>query len=110
MIAAAAICPCPPLIAAELTGQADILPDLRAACAAAVKALLAAAPDVIVVAGPDEETCRWDPAGRLDLAAYAPALGLAGRPRPPAAPLPLALGIGGLLLDQAGYAGPRVYQ
>ena len=53
MIVAAAICPCPPLLARELTGQAEVLPELRAACAAAVGSLAAAGPDVIVVAGPD---------------------------------------------------------
>jgi hypothetical protein len=123
MIVAAALCPCPPLLAAELTGQADILPELRDACAAAVARLVASDPDVIAVVGPDEQTGPWPPDGRLDIAAYAPALargaasegggpdgggvpgavGAAARP-----PLPLSLGIGALLLDEAGYAGPRV--
>ncbi len=44
MIVAAALCPCPPLLAAELTGQADILPELRAACAVAVARLVASGP------------------------------------------------------------------
>jgi hypothetical protein len=138
VIVAAAICPSPPLLAPELTGQADILPELRAACAASVARLLAAAPDVIVVAGPAETTGPCDPAGRLSLASFAPAL-RQGRPladnskkrhagpavappavaapavAPPAVvasavappPLPLALGIGAMLLDDAGYTGPR---
>ena len=133
MIVAAAICPSPPLLAPELTGQADILPELRAASAAAVARLLAAAPDVVVVAGPAETTGPCDPAGRLSLASFAPAL-RQGRPLadnskkrhagpavppPPvipsavapsavaAPPLPLALGIGAMLLDDAGYTGPR---
>jgi hypothetical protein len=113
VIISAAICPCPPLLARELTGQALLLPELRDACAAAVEHLMAARPDVIVVAGSDEETRAWDPAGRLDLTAYAPALGLRGATAPAAggAPaLPLALGMGGLLLDGAGYSGPRAYQ
>ncbi len=63
VIVAAAICPSPPLLAPELTGQADILPELRAASAAAVARLLAAAPDVVVVAGPAETTGPCDPAG-----------------------------------------------
>jgi hypothetical protein len=110
VIVAAAVCPSPPLLAAPLTGQADILPDLRAACAAAVTRLLAAAPDVVAVAGPAAETGPWDPAGQLSLAAYAPALRAAGSGggRAAARPdLPLALGIGALLLDEAGYQGPR---
>jgi hypothetical protein len=118
MIVAAALCPCPPLLAAELTGQADILPELRNACAAAVARLVASDPDLIAVVGPGEQTGPWPPDGRLDSAAYAPALargsaadggGVPGAvgaaPRPP---LPLSLGIGALLLDEAGYAGLRV--
>ena len=63
------------------------------------------APDVVVVAGPGAETAGWDPESRLDLSAYAPALGPGGKPG-----LPLALGLGALLLDQAGYRGHRVLQ
>ena len=105
MIVAAAICPSPPLLATELTGQADILPELRAACAAAVARLLAAEPDVVVVVGPAETTGPCDPAGELSLASFAPAL-RQGRPLA-TPPLPLALGIGAMLLDDAGYTGPR---
>jgi hypothetical protein len=109
MIVAAAICPSPPLLASALTGQAEILPELRAASAAAVARLLAAAPDMVAVVGPADATARFDPAGELSLASYAPALRSHGRvPSPPA--LPLALGIGALLLDEAGYQGPRTYQ
>jgi hypothetical protein len=117
MIVAAALCPCPPLLAAELTGQADILPELRAACATAVARMLAAGPDVVAVVGLAEATGTWDPAGELSLASYAPALRAAGSrttgprttgPRTTGPPLPLALGIGALLLDNAGYAGSRV--
>jgi hypothetical protein len=119
MIVAAAICPSPPLLAAELTGQADILPELRAASAAAVTRLLASAPDLVAVAGPAEATGIRDPEGALSLSSFAPAL-RHGRPladnsmtrtgrRAAAAPLPLALGVGALLLDEAGYAGPRAF-
>jgi hypothetical protein len=118
VIVAAALCPCPPLLAAELTGQADILPELRDACAAALASLLATAPDVVAVVGPAETTGTWDPGGELSLASYAPVL-RAGGPLAPddsadfpvaAPPLPLALGIGALLLDKAGHAGPRIIQ
>jgi hypothetical protein len=122
VIVAAALCPCPPLLARELTGQEEVLPELHTACAAAVAGLLAAEPDVLVVAGPDDQTGTWPPDGRLDFAAYAPALarrpGASGAPWPahgtaaaarrPA--LPLSLGMGALLLDEAGYAGPRAFQ
>ena len=107
MIVAAAICPCPPLLVRELTGQVEVLPELRAACAAAVGSLAAAGPDVMVVAGPDEETASWDPGGRLDTAAYAPAVAAGPRAGRTAVALPLSLGIGARLLDEAGYTGPR---
>ena len=106
MIAAAALCPCPPLLAPELTGQADVLPALREACASAVAALLAAVPDIIAVVGPDSQTATWPADGRFDVAAYAPTLGRLSSARPT---LPLSLGIGALLLDQAGYTGPRAF-
>jgi len=121
VIVRAAVCPSPPLLARELTGRTVILPDLRDACAAAVADLLAAAPDVVAVVGGGEETATWDPEDRLDLSAYAagyapsPAGAVAGdgggdgdgdgKPS-----LPLAVGLGALLLDDAGYAGPRILQ
>ncbi|HEX4398416.1 MAG TPA: hypothetical protein VH136_12320 [Trebonia sp.] len=101
----AAVCPSPPLLAAELAGRADVLPGLRTACAAAVARLLAANPDVVVVTGAGAATATWDPDDRLDLSGYAPALGTGGKPG-----LPLAVGLGAMLLDAAGYAGPRVLQ
>jgi hypothetical protein len=82
-----------------------VLPELRDACAKAVAELVRADPEMIVVVGPAAETAEWDPESRPDLSAYAPALGPAGRPG-----LPLALGLGALLLDQAGYTGRRVLQ
>ena len=133
MIVAAAICPSPPLLISGMTGQAEILPDLRVACATAVARLLAAAPDAVAVVGPAEATASFDPAGELSLASYAPALRPARSlsairmkrdagfsaaapafpPVPASSPapvLPLALGIGAMLLDEAGYQGPRTYE
>jgi hypothetical protein len=111
VIVAAAICPCPPLLAAELAGQAEVLPELRAACSVAVGRLTAAAPDLIVVTGADQRTGSWPPDGRLNLAAFAPALGYPRHGHGDAArpPLPLPLGLGALLLDEAGYRGPRAF-
>jgi hypothetical protein len=105
MIVAAAICPSPPLLASRLTGQADVLPELRAASTDAVARLLAAAPDVVAVVGPADTTGPGSPEGQPDLASFAPAL---RRGRLLAPPLPLALGVGTLLLDAVGYRGPRV--
>ena len=69
--------------------------------------MLKAGPDLVAVVGPAETTGPWDPAGELSLASFAPVL-RAGR-LPAAPPLPLALGVGGLLLDGAGYTGPRTF-
>jgi hypothetical protein len=67
--------------------------------------LVSDAPELVVVTGAAAGTADWDPEGRLDLSAYAPALGPGGQPG-----LPVSLGLGALLLDQAGYSGPRVLQ
>ncbi len=106
MIAAAALCPAPPLLARELTGADPVVPDLREACRQAAAALLASRPDVVAVVGAAEKTADWDPGGRLDLAAYAPMLGA----RAPGRPCRWPLGLGARLLDQAGYQGRRVLQ
>jgi hypothetical protein len=135
MITAAALCPSPPLLAREVTGRDPVVPELRQACAEAVGRLVRCEPDVIVVVGPAPVTARWPADRRLDLSAFAPhaasadrpdgagAPGAAGAPdaasapapgqrRPPDGhpPLPLPLGLGTQLLDQAGYAGPRLLE
>jgi hypothetical protein len=104
MITRAVVCPSPPLLAADLTGRETVLPDLAKACADAVARLLAAGPDAVIVVGGGRATATWDPGSRLDLAAYGPGFpsGTAG--------LSLGLGLGAMLLDEAGYAGPRVLQ
>jgi len=138
MITAAALCPSPPLLAREVTGRDPVVPELRQACAEAVGRLVRCEPDVIVVVGPAPVTARWPAGRRLDLSAFAPhaasadmpdgagapevasahhlasaASALASdQPRPPDGhpPLPLPLGLGARLLDQAGYAGPRLLE
>jgi hypothetical protein len=61
---------------------------------------------VIVVVGVAAETRAWDASAVLDLSLYAPALG-AGRAVPDR--LPLGLGLGSRLLDEAGYHGVREF-
>lgn len=57
MLVAAAVCPHPPLIVPELAGAAaPELDGLRAACAAAIGAVLAVDHDLLVVVGSDERT------------------------------------------------------
>ena len=100
----AAICPPAPLLARELTGLDPVVPELRQACAAAIERLVRSGPEVIAVVGPGSRTADWPASGRLNLGAFAPAL-QDGRTKPP---LPLSLGLGARLLDEAGYRGPRV--
>jgi hypothetical protein len=110
VITRAVLCPSPPLLARELSGRADVLPELRDACAAAVARLVTAGAEVLAVVGGGAATATWDPDDRLDLSAYAPG---AAQPKPAPASkpgLPLALGLGALLLDNAGYEGPRLLQ
>jgi hypothetical protein len=113
-IAAAALCPSPPLLCPQLTGRSPVLPELRAACAEVVGRLLSQDPDVVVVVGPGPATGTWDAGSRLDLSAFAPALAERGAggasPAPGTGAVPLALGLGAMLLDQAGYRGPRHLQ
>jgi hypothetical protein len=113
VIIAAALCPAPPLLARELTGRDPVLPELRQVCREAAERLLRARPDVIIVIGAGQQTRTWDGASKLDLSVFAPPV---AAPRPAGAAsagtagLPSSLGLGVLLLDQAGYAGRRVLQ
>jgi hypothetical protein len=111
VIISAALCPAPPLLARELTGADPVVPELRQACGDAAAGLLRGRPDVIAVVGAGERTATWDGEAGLDVSRYAPRIGPAARDDSEgAAVLPLPLGLGARLLDQAGYAGPRVLQ
>jgi hypothetical protein len=105
VLVAAALCPAPPLLARELTGADPVLPELRQACLDAARALRCAAPGLIAVVGAAESSREWDPAGRLDLSWFAPALGRGGGGADVS--LPVSLGLGSMLLDQAGFTGRR---
>jgi hypothetical protein len=114
MLIAAACCPAPPLLDRQLTGTDPVLPELRRACLDAVTVLVRAEPEVIAVVGVGGERRSWDPAGRLDRGAFAPALSrqaprqvVPGRPDDLTGRLPVPLGLAGLLLDQAGHDGQR---
>jgi hypothetical protein len=120
VITAAAVCPAPPLLARELTGADPVVPELRQACLDAVAELARSAPDVVAVVGAGERTREFGSHGRLDLAAYAPALahgGLHGSGADGESSLngsgdslPLSLGLGRMLLRQAGYGGALALQ
>jgi hypothetical protein len=132
VITVAALCPSPPLLHPALTGRDAVLPELREACAQAASRLLRDNPGEIVVVGSAAATGEWDAAGRLDAAAFAPAPGRGaggvgsqrqspgsqrqspgsqrqspGSQRQSPGSLPLSLGLGAMLLDQAGFDGRR---
>ena len=89
MLVAAAFCPQPPLLVPELAaGAAAELDELRAACDAAVDAVLAAGADRVVVLGSAPQACYY-PSGRGDFGPYGVPLQVClGHPpgAPPAAP------------------------
>jgi hypothetical protein len=105
VITSAALCPSPPLLYPGMTGRQAVAPELRAACAEAARRLVRGEPEEIVVVGPAGSTGTWAPASRLDPSLFAPAMASTGTPS-----LPLPLGLGAMLLDQAGYRGRRRLQ
>jgi hypothetical protein len=95
------LCPQPPLLLRELGGRADPVADLRVACRAAVAELLAASPDVVVAVGPADTARSWDATLPPDVRRF----GTTGDRLPPGSSLPLSLGVGRRLLDDAGWTG-----
>jgi hypothetical protein len=84
---------------------------LRKACAEAVSALLAGAPEVVVVVGTGvEDGARFGPGDAGDLRAFGVDLEVpfSARARPGGRRLPWAHTLGAWLLDQAGHAGARL--
>ncbi|MEX5721788.1 hypothetical protein, partial [Geodermatophilus maliterrae] len=103
-------CPCPPLLLPAVAGRAaEETAGLRAACAEAVAAVLAARPELVVVVGPGAEG-RFGPGDAGDLRGFGVdvEVPLSGRVRPGGRRMPPALTVGAALLDAAGHAGARV--
>jgi hypothetical protein len=107
VVPAIAFCPSPPLLVPELAaGAAAELDPLRAACRQAVRRLLAARPDEVVVIATDSAGGRFPPGAAGTLAGYGvpvPAVLPGGAPDG-SRPLPLGLTLGAWLL--AGAAVP----
>jgi hypothetical protein len=100
MLAAAAVCPHPPVLIPAVMGSAGTGPELgelRAACAAAVRSLVAAQPDLLVVVGggPADGTYSWPAAGGMR------AFGVPWATGPGEPVLPLSLTVGAWLLAEA---------
>ena len=124
MITGVAFCPHPPLIVpAVAVGAAGELDDLRTACGAAIRDVMAGSPDRIALVGPGPVTAQLgeDAVGTLsgygvDLRIELPAarIGQVGTESPAArgeqtrteGTLPLSLTIGAWLLQCAGWQGP----
>jgi hypothetical protein len=109
VLAAAAVCPHPPLLVPEATGAAGLHRDgdlgaLLAACDAAALGLVAAGPDVIVVVGGAAATAAYEGPAAGSLRDYGVSLAVgAGEPV-----LPLSLTLGSWLLGRADPEGGRV--
>jgi hypothetical protein len=103
-IVAAAVCPHPPLLVPRLAaGAAPELQALRAACDAAVAALLARSPDLLVVVGVDAATRRLDPPYGACFAAWG-----GGADRRASSDAPLSLLVGAWLLGRQPVSPPLV--
>jgi hypothetical protein len=100
VIRTAVLCPHPPLLFRELGGGQDPVVDLRKAALAAVSEAVAGALHVVVVGGHDDGG-PWDPSTPVDVRRFGTT------DPPPSRPgLPLSLGVGMRLLDEAGWSGP----
>lgn len=99
MILAAAVCPHPPLLFRELSGQQDVAADLRAVCHEAVASLLAHRPDRVVVVGGTGPSPDPTPIVRR--------YGLPSGAASEGTSLPLSLAVADRLLDEASWTGER---
>jgi len=97
-----ALCPHPPLLLRELSGATDAVPELREACRAVVRDLVAGDPAEVVVVGAGEPAGPVDAGRVVDVRRF----GTTGSRAAPGTGLPQSLGVGRRLLDEAGWAGP----
>lgn len=100
MIVATALCPHPPLLLRELSGEQDVAADLRRACESALEALLASSPDTLVVIG-GHDTSAEHTGALVPVREY----GGTGERTPRERTLPLSLGVARRLLDSVGHHG-----
>lgn len=99
MIVGAALVPHPPLLLRELGGRQDPVADLRAAALHAVRAVVAAADEVVVVGAADDAR-EWSSSSGFDLRRFGTT-----HARLPQSGLPLSVGVGSQLLHDAGWSG-----
>ncbi|MGW4896153.1 hypothetical protein ACWEQL_28440 [Kitasatospora sp. NPDC004240] len=108
MLVAAAVCPCPPLLVPEVAaGAAAELDALRAACAEAVAALVAAGPELVVVVGTGPEAEVWTEGGAGSFHRYGvPLVAKLPGGRVEGPELAPSLTVGAWLLERAGVTLP----
>ncbi|MEU9080284.1 hypothetical protein [Kitasatospora sp. NPDC048538] len=108
MLVAAAVCPCPPLLVPEVAaGAAAELDGLRAACDEALAALVAAAPQLVVVVGTGPQAEVWTEGGAGSLHRYGvPLVAKLPGDRVEGPELAPSLTIGAWLLQRAGVDVP----
>ncbi|WP_182874775.1 class III extradiol dioxygenase subunit B-like domain-containing protein [Microbispora sp. H10670] len=103
MLVAAAVCPHPPLLVPQVAGGAAAeLDRLRAACAEAVRSLVEAGPDVLVVTGGDGSPASFPGDAAGSLRPWGPDVRVGPAGGEPV--LPLSLTIGRWLLENAAGA------
>jgi hypothetical protein len=110
-VVAVAFCPAPPLLLPAVAGRAaEDTAELRAACLAAVRAVLATGPEVVVVVGAAPSGARYGPGDAGSLRGFGVDLRLpfAGPARAGAAAVARPHSLGAWLLDEAGAAPGRV--
>ncbi|GAA2487595.1 class III extradiol dioxygenase subunit B-like domain-containing protein [Streptomyces gobitricini] len=112
MLAAAAVCPCPPLLVPDVAaGAAPELDGARTACSDALAVLAASRPDLLVVVGPGarREPERY-PAGAVgDFRGFGVEVDVRLGAGPGGdRPLPAPLAVGAWLLERAGWADAPV--
>jgi hypothetical protein len=101
VIRAAAVCPHPPLLFRELAGRDDAAGELRGACLTALRELLTPQPGLVVVVGGDDASRVWEPALTPRSDRFRSSGQHTGDEE-----LPLSLGVGRRLLEEAGWRGP----
>jgi hypothetical protein len=107
VLVAAALCPHPPLLVPGVaSGSWDEVEDLRTASVDAVRALVTAGPDLVVVVGAAPRVGPFDPLVRGSLRPYGVDV-LVGSGAGEAS-LPLSLTVGLWLLEHAGLGLPRL--
>ncbi|MFJ8824287.1 class III extradiol dioxygenase subunit B-like domain-containing protein [Streptomyces sp. NPDC102467] len=109
MLVAAAVCPCPPLLVPEVAaGAAPELDAAREACDEALRALVEAGPDLIVVVGQGARDQLYEAGARGSFRPFGVDVGVTLGAGSAAGDeiLPPSLCVGAWLLARAGWEGP----